>query len=234
MRNRLIVGVILLACSPVMLKGLILGGKMSAEWSSSRGIMRTMSSVKQRRPGLRSLWLARYGVMASVLSDLEELDSLVSNNASNLESKQADLNRLRIQAARQEWQRHDSDTGSPEVQIAMLTERIVYLTKHMQQNRKDLHSRRGLIALVSKRRDLLNYLYREDSNRCNEVRKKLGIRFRPKSTSRHKTREVKYAEYKNTKSKIGAALAVKREKKNSWLENQYREQAEEEKVKTTL
>ena len=71
---------------------------------------------------------------------------------------------------------HDSDTGSPEVQIAILSERIGELTEHFKMHKKDHGSRRGLLMLVSKRRRLLDYLKRADSDRYRDVIGKLGIR----------------------------------------------------------
>lgn len=71
---------------------------------------------------------------------------------------------------------HDTDTGSPEVQIAILSQRIGELTQHFQTHKKDHGSRRGLLMLVSKRRRLLDYLKKTDSDRYREVIGKLGIR----------------------------------------------------------
>jgi small subunit ribosomal protein S15 len=71
---------------------------------------------------------------------------------------------------------HDSDTGSPEVQVALLTNRITYLTEHFKTNAKDHHSRRGLLKLVSRRRRLLDYLKGEDSERYYRLIERLGIR----------------------------------------------------------
>lgn len=71
---------------------------------------------------------------------------------------------------------HDGDTGSPEVQIALLTERITYLTDHFKTHQKDHHSRRGLLKLVSKRRRLLDYLRNRNLERYRSVIKTLGIR----------------------------------------------------------
>lgn len=68
------------------------------------------------------------------------------------------------------------DTGSPEVQIAILTERIVSLTEHMKTHKKDLHSRRGLLGLVSKRRRLLDYLKNKSEERYQTIIKELGLR----------------------------------------------------------
>lgn len=71
---------------------------------------------------------------------------------------------------------HESDTGSPEVQIAILSERINHLTEHFKSHRKDHASRRGLIMMVSKRRRLLDYLKSNDPTRYKEIVEKLGLR----------------------------------------------------------
>lgn len=74
------------------------------------------------------------------------------------------------------FQTHKQDTGSPEVQIAILTERINQLTEHLQNHKKDNHSRMGLLKLVGKRRKLLDYLRKNDEVRYSKIIKKLGIR----------------------------------------------------------
>jgi small subunit ribosomal protein S15 len=71
---------------------------------------------------------------------------------------------------------HEGDTGSPEVQIAILTERITYLTEHFKTHKKDFHSRRGLLKLVGQRRRLLDYLKRKEVERYRTIIEKLGIR----------------------------------------------------------
>ena len=71
---------------------------------------------------------------------------------------------------------HENDTGSPEVQIAILTERIRNLTEHIKANKKDLHSRRGLIGMVNKRKKLLNYLKRESEERYRKIIEALNLR----------------------------------------------------------
>jgi small subunit ribosomal protein S15 len=71
---------------------------------------------------------------------------------------------------------HERDTGSADIQIALLTERINSLTEHLQQNRKDHSSRRGLLMMVGKRRRLLDYLHRKDEKRYQSVTKKLKLR----------------------------------------------------------
>ena len=74
------------------------------------------------------------------------------------------------------FKRHESDTGSPEVQIAILTARIEYLSGHLQEHRKDNHSRYGLLKMVGKRRRLLNYLQNTDVDRYRMVLAELGLR----------------------------------------------------------
>ncbi|EJY55595.1 SSU ribosomal protein S15P [Alicyclobacillus sacchari] len=71
---------------------------------------------------------------------------------------------------------HETDTGSPEVQIAILTERINYLTEHFRTHKKDHHSRRGLYKMIGRRRNLLNYLRKKDINRYRELIQSLGLR----------------------------------------------------------
>jgi small subunit ribosomal protein S15 len=74
------------------------------------------------------------------------------------------------------YRTHDSDTGSPEVQVAILSERISYLTEHFKSHAKDHHSRRGLLKLVGQRRRLLDYLKQKDAERYADLIRKLGIR----------------------------------------------------------
>lgn len=74
------------------------------------------------------------------------------------------------------YKREEKDTGSPEVQIALLTERINELTEHLKIHKKDNHSRRGLLKMVGKRRNLLNYLAKKDVNRYRTIVEKLGLR----------------------------------------------------------
>ena len=74
------------------------------------------------------------------------------------------------------YRTHDSDTGSPEVQVAILSDRISYLTEHFKTHVKDHHSRRGLLKLVGQRRRLLDYLKRKDADRYSDLIRKLGIR----------------------------------------------------------
>ena len=76
----------------------------------------------------------------------------------------------------QKYKRHEKDTGSPEVQVALLSERINMLTEHFKIHKKDHHSRRGLLKLVGQRRRLLDYLKRKDVNRYKKLIETLGIR----------------------------------------------------------
>ena len=76
----------------------------------------------------------------------------------------------------EKFKTHETDTGSSEVQIALLSDRITYLTDHFQTHKKDHHSRRGLLKLVGQRRSLLNYLMKKDISRYRTIIKELGIR----------------------------------------------------------
>lgn len=75
-----------------------------------------------------------------------------------------------------QFQLHESDTGSPEVQIAILSNRINYLTEHLKEHKKDHHSRRGLLKMVGQRRGLLNYLIKNDIERYRKIISILGLR----------------------------------------------------------
>jgi small subunit ribosomal protein S15 len=75
-----------------------------------------------------------------------------------------------------EYKLHDSDTGSPEVQVALLTTRINELTEHLKTHKKDNHSRRGLLMMVGQRRKMLNYLKKNDGERYEQLIGRLGLR----------------------------------------------------------
>jgi len=75
-----------------------------------------------------------------------------------------------------DYKRHEGDTGSPEVQVALLTERITYLTDHFKTHKKDHHSRRGLLKMVGQRRRLLDYLIKQDVGRYKTIIQSLGLR----------------------------------------------------------
>ena len=76
----------------------------------------------------------------------------------------------------EDYRLHEKDTGSPEVQIALLSARIEYLTEHFKTHQKDHHSRRGLLKLVGQRRRLLNYIQEDDVERYRNIIKRLGLR----------------------------------------------------------
>jgi len=76
----------------------------------------------------------------------------------------------------EQFKTHDGDTGSPEVQVAILTEQINELSRHLQQHKKDHHSRRGLYKMIGQRRGLLNYLEKKDVERYRSLIEKLGLR----------------------------------------------------------
>lgn len=80
------------------------------------------------------------------------------------------------QAIMAEFKLHDSDTGSPEVQVALLSKRINQLTEHLKVHKKDFHTRRGLLMLIGKRRRLLDYLQKKDVERYRTLIKSLGLR----------------------------------------------------------
>jgi small subunit ribosomal protein S15 len=103
----------------------------------------------------------------------------------------------RIASLRLTHQRHPTDTGSPEYQIAGMTERIAHLTSHLKSHPKDFSTRRGLVALVNKRRRLLNYLYSEDETKYAEIVRALGIRHKvPGSVP---SKEDEYGEFPSQK-----------------------------------
>lgn len=80
------------------------------------------------------------------------------------------------QATVGEYRTHEGDTGSPEVQVALLTKRITHLTEHLREHKHDYHSRRGLLKMVGKRRRLLNYLQKNDVERYRTLISRLGLR----------------------------------------------------------
>ncbi len=86
------------------------------------------------------------------------------------------LSKQEKQAIIQEYQRFEGDTGSVEVQVAILTEQINRLTEHLKVHKKDFHSNRGLLMMVGKRKNFLNYLRETDVNRYRELVKRLGLR----------------------------------------------------------
>lgn len=102
--------------------------------------------------------------------DMEPIDASPSAVEETLE---------RMRQLREQYRRSEKDTGSPEFQIAGMTERIAYLTKHLKEHPKDFSTRRGLVALVNKRRRMLNYLTKTNPVRYEEMINSLGIRHKP-------------------------------------------------------
>lgn len=98
------------------------------------------------------------------------------DSATALEPLTAYLNDISVEEMKTKYQKHPNDTGSTQVQIAVLTARITYMTKHMQQNKKDYASLRGLTAMVTRRRKLLEYLLSEDMDDFKRITSELGIR----------------------------------------------------------
>jgi small subunit ribosomal protein S15 len=101
-------------------------------------------------------------------------------DSKNYPSREADFPMTLLQARKQElisdYQVHETDTGSADVQIAMLTDRINQLSAHLQKNKKDYSSRRGLLKMIGHRKRLMAYLQKQDSERYRALIKKLGIR----------------------------------------------------------
>jgi small subunit ribosomal protein S15 len=86
------------------------------------------------------------------------------------------LTKRKKENAVQDTRRHDSDTGSPEVQVSLLTKQIDELSKHLKKHKKDFHSRRGLLQMVADRRKHLKYLERKDTKSYNSIVRKLGLK----------------------------------------------------------
>jgi small subunit ribosomal protein S15 len=101
---------------------------------------------------------------------------VTSEGAEELAPLPSYVNYRTVEEARQKYKTHETDTGSVQVQVAVLTARIAYMTKHMQDNKKDYASLRGLTAMVTRRRKLLEYLLREDLPEFKRVTAELGIR----------------------------------------------------------
>ncbi len=118
---------------------------------------------------------------------------------------------MRIAELRSIHRRHESDTGSPQYQVAGMTERISHLTTHLRTHPKDFSTRRGLVALVNKRRRLLNYLYEEDEAGYKEIVGALGIRHRVPGAIPSK--EDQYGEFPGQKANRGKSK-MKNNKRN--------------------
>jgi small subunit ribosomal protein S15 len=97
-------------------------------------------------------------------------------DGAKLDSLSSYSNSITVEAMREKYKMHENDSGSAQVQVAVLTARIAYLTKHMQENKKDYASLRGLTAMVTRRRKLLEYLLKEDLAEFKRITTELGIR----------------------------------------------------------
>lgn len=139
------------------------------------------------------------GEPEALLADMEDLsEEALMEESANFAPPKPFTNALAIAEAEAKWRRDEKDVGSSEVQIARAHARIKYLTEHLQRNPKDYASRRGLVAIVNKRRRLLNYLFRQDPQKALTMVKDLGIRFKPPGAVQ--SRAEKYAVY-NSKAR---------------------------------
>jgi len=126
---------------------------------------------------------------------IDELAAKDKEMRENKGPKAMDAHLADRQAAVEKWRKHDADVGSAEVQVAISNCRIKYLSEHLLRNRKDQHTKRGLIALVNQRKRFLNYLYKTNPSKADEMVKELGIRHNVYKE------DNKYNAFKNTKSK---------------------------------
>jgi small subunit ribosomal protein S15 len=140
----------------------------------------TLSQVKHKHGSLDLLSVCLYGKINFVnlrlgFAQLRRLP-WPSGDRKILGGESMSMDATRKQSLISEYRLHDNDTGSPEVQIALLTERINYLTEHLKAHKKDHHSRRGLLKMVGQRRALLNYLKEIDVERYRTILVKLQLR----------------------------------------------------------
>lgn len=132
-----------------------------------------------------------------LIAELEERDKMAE--ASKVPSA-GEISAAVIKGAVSNWRLHENDSGSAQVQIVIANERIKYLTKHLLANKGDKSARRGLDALVTQRRKFLNYLFKTNKPKAEELISSLGIRFRPPGQLWDK--ESKYRAFKNTRSSV--------------------------------
>jgi len=128
-----------------------------------------------------------------------EIDAEAVESVSEPGPSPSFLHASALSSIRSQWARGENDSGSPEYQIAGMTERISYLTGHMKANPKDFSTRRGLLALVNKRRRLLNYLFEQDQAKYSEIVGALGIRH--KAPGRVMSRDEQYGQFNSKKKK---------------------------------
>lgn len=171
----------------------------------------SVSVASGARPVIAASAPAPQQQLMSTLEDVEEEVEDFIVNAGDLDDSTAQradddsdgtLNRFfheeRIAELRTQYRLHDTDSGSPEYQVAGMTERISYLTTHLRAHPKDFSTRRGLVALVNKRRRLLNFLFREDVARYKNLVQGLGIRHKP--PSKVQTKEEQYGRFAGQKT----------------------------------
>eukprot|EP00588_Corethron_pennatum_P025456 CAMPEP_0194324432 /NCGR_PEP_ID=MMETSP0171-20130528/27908_1 /TAXON_ID=218684 /ORGANISM="Corethron pennatum, Strain L29A3" /LENGTH=196 /DNA_ID=CAMNT_0039083333 /DNA_START=142 /DNA_END=732 /DNA_ORIENTATION=+ len=147
------------------------------------------------QPGLEDMLAEDDEEPEEYLLSAEELDA--PDSVAEQTPSPSFLHATALAATRTTWQRAATDSGSPEYQIAGMTERITYLTQHLRVNPKDFSTRRGLLALVNKRRRLLNYLFDQDQPKYVEIVGALGIRH--KAPSRVQSKEEKYGQFQSRK-----------------------------------
>merc|ERR1719171_551152 len=134
------------------------------------------------------------GEPEALLADMEDLsEEALEAEGADFAPPKPYTNAAAVIEAAEKWRRDEKDVGSSEVQIARAHARIKYLTEHLQRNPKDYASRRGLVAIVNKRRRLLNYLFRQNPTKALTMVKELGIRFKPPGAVQ--SRAEKYAVY---------------------------------------
>eukprot|EP01083_Nonionella_stella_P040712 110378_1 len=181
-----------------------------------------MGAVEAFAPPARSINIARTCASPIAMSSMEtevateeepvdvllEASELASEDGGEEEATPARfLSQQRIAELRIAHRRHETDTGSPEFQVAGMTERISHLTAHLKEHPKDFSTRRGLVALVNKRRRLLNYLFSEDEQRYVDIVGALGIRH--KVPGAIPSKEDAYGRFPGQKSSKGKSKMKK-------------------------
>lgn len=183
-----------------------------------------MGGVEAFAPPARAITIARTSspLFSTMVDDVTAEDEpqdflLEASDLDGVESAETEdptpaswISQQRIAELRITHRRHETDCGSPEFQVAGMTERISHLTNHLKEHPKDFSTRRGLVALVNKRRRLLNYLYRENEQGYADIVSALGIRHKVPGAIASK--EEKYGRFplqKNTKGKSKMKLLKK-------------------------
>lgn len=131
---------------------------------------------------------------------IAELEQKEMDDVSNKMPGATEINKASIEQAMKRWRQHDTDVGSADVQVAIANEKVKYLTKHLLANKKDKSALRGLQSTVVARRKFLNFVYKTNQSKAEEMIKEMGIRFRPPGLAWDKA--DKYGAFKNTKNKF--------------------------------